>query len=306
MTPGLDARPRLRWFLLVAMAAHAGVFEWAIHSRPTAGSPQGLRMTELDVEVEAPPDGTAGEVAESTFAPVHHDDVARAEARPSAVGTAGPEGSSSNAARQAPAPSAEPAGDGSWAFLPTAPASGVTRLASAALDDAVRASVHATVAEGRTRDDPMKAVLGGFTQHDLDLGLVPGSEFVGLTRDAVRTSRAPDVGHAMLELQVDGAGLVSSVRVLDASSDRSGWDEAAAQIAKAARSRVARVPSGARGYALRLEVTSTIKTVSGRTPTGSALAKAWRGASDPIDAVLDGNVPAARVVAARIVEVHVL
>lgn len=264
-----------------------------------------MRMTELDVEVESLAAERAAAI-DSAFAPARPENVAHAEAHSSATATTAPQGSSSSEALPAPAPSAEPPSDGSWAFSPTGPAPSNGHLSSAALDDAVRASVSATVAEGRTTSDPLKPVLGGFTAHDIELGLVPGSEFVGVTRDAVRTSRAPDVGHAMLEFQVDSAGHVASVHVIDASSDRSEWDEVAAEIARAARSRVARVPGGGRGYALRLEVTSAIKTASGRTPTDKALTKVWRAVNDPLDAVIDENIPATRVVAARIVDVHVL
>jgi len=303
----VDARPRLRWSLVVAIAAHAGALGWTAHAaRATTESAERLRLTELEVEVQAPPAEWPAAVVESAVASVRRETIARAGAHPSTAASAGPEGSSSSAAMPAPAPSAEPAGDGSWAFSPTGPVPSAARLSSAALDDAIGASVRATVAEGRTKIDPMKRILGGFTQHDVDLGLVPGGEFVGMTRDAVRTSGAPTVGHATLELQIDSAGLVASVHVLDASSDRAQWDEVAAEIAKATRGHVARVPSGARGFALKLEVTSSTKTASGRTPTTSGLANAWHAMSDPLDAVIDGNSPVQRVVAARIVDVHVL
>ena len=110
----------------------------------------------------------------------------------------------------------------------------------------------------------------------------------------------------MLEFQIDGAGSVSAVRVLDASSDRDEWEEVAAQIAKAARGHPARVPGGSRGLALKLEVTSAIQSVTGRTPTDKALTKIVRAIGDPIDAIIDSTVPAQRVVAARIVDAQVL
>jgi TonB family protein len=307
----VDARPRFRWSLLAALAAHAGVFGWTVHAaRAMTERAESRRATELDVEVQAPLLEAAEAptaVVEPALSPTRRENVARAaDGRSSPTDTTAPQGSSSGQAMPSPAPSAEPASDGSWAFSPTEPSASATHLSSAALDDAVRAGVRATVAEGRTTTDPLRPVIGGFTQHDMDLGLVPGGEFVSLTRDAVRTSRAPDVGRATLEFQIDAAGLVASVHVLDASSDRTDWDEVAAQIAKAARSRVARVPSGSRGFVLRLEVNSSIKTASGRTPTDKTLTKVWRAVNNPLDAVIDGNIPATRVVAARIVDLHVL
>jgi hypothetical protein len=259
---------------------------------------------ELDIDVASPSGGAPAAAAESAFASIRREAVAGTEARSS--DPAGPEGSSSHEAAEVPTPTAEPAGSGSWTFSPTPPAPSGTQLSSAALDDAVRAGVRATVAEGRTRGDPLKQVLGGVTQHDIELGLIPGGEFVTLTRDAVRTSVAPTVGHALLEFQIDGAGILASVHVLDASSNRTPWDQVAAGIAKAARAHVTRVPSGVRGFALTLEVTSAMKTVSGSTPTDGTLTKVLRAISDPFDTAIDGTVPAQRVVAARVADAHVL
>jgi hypothetical protein len=152
----------------------------------------------------------------------------------------------------------------------------------------------------------MKSILGGVSPHDIELGLVPGGELVNLTRDTVRTSDAPDVGHAMLEFRLDGTGTVVSARVLDASSDASRWAEVATEIVKAARARPSKVSRDAQGYLLKLEVTSAIGSASGRTPTDAALTKVWRAINDPVDAVIDGTVPAQRVVAARIVDLQVL
>jgi hypothetical protein len=152
----------------------------------------------------------------------------------------------------------------------------------------------------------MKSMLGGFSRHDIDLGLVPGGELANLTRDTVRTSLAPDIGHAMLEFRIDGTGTVISARVLDASSDLGLWAAVAAEIAKAAIARPSKVLHGVQGYVLKLEVTSMIRTAAGRTPTDATLTKVWRAINDPVDAIIDGTVPAQRVVAARIVDLQVL
>ena len=99
-------------------------------------------------------------------------------------------------------------------------------------------------------------------------------------------SDAPDVGHAMLEVRLDGTGTVVSARVLDASSDASRWAEVATEIVKAARARPSKVSRDAQGYLLKLEVTSAIGSASGRTPTDAALTKVWRAINDPVDAVI--------------------
>lgn len=258
---------------------------------------------ELDVDVESLPGaGPAKDVA-SAFAPVRREAHAGAVASPSAI--PGLAGSSSEAAAS-PSPSSEPSGAESWTLSPTVPEPGGDRLSSAALESAVRAGIRATVAESRKRVDPLKQVLGGISQHDIELGLVPGGEFVAVARDTVRRSVAPMVGYARLEFQIDAGGSLTSVHVIDASSNDRDWNQVAEEIAKAARARRTRVPSGARGVALTLDVTSAVRTVTGGAPTDQALVKVLRAVGDPIDAIIDGTVPAQRVVAAHVVDVHVL
>lgn len=279
------------------------MFAWTRTRVPDAAQSEPLRIMEMDVDIESPrsePDA----VVEPSFAAGERARIAHAEARRAAG--ARPERSGAGAGVE-PFPSApEPSGDGTWTFSATGAAPSGTGLSSAALDDALQAGVRATLAEDKKKSHPMRDVLPAFSEHDIELGLFPGGELVTLTRDAVRTSLAPDVGHALLEFRIDGAGLVASVRVLDASSDRSEWDEVAADLAKAARAHPVRVPTGSQGLALTLDVTSAMKTVSGATPTNSALTKAMRAINDPIDSVIDGTSPAGRVVATRVIEVHVL
>jgi TonB family protein len=123
----------------------------------------------------------------------------------------------------------------------------------------------------------------------------------------VRRSRAPDVGRALLEFQIDGAGVVASVRVLDASSGRTEWDEVAAELTREARAAPPqRMPTGSKGVALTVELTSAMKMVSGGTPSNSTLGKIVGAIANPIDAVIDGQTPPQRVVAARVVAVEAL
>lgn len=305
----METQPRLRWSLVVALIAHAGAFAWtglAARARTErAGLPEEPpRATEMDIEVESPSLTAPAAAIEPAFGPVGRAAAIGTQAR--SLTTDMPRGSSSNEGAGAPVPSAAPASGGSWEFSPTGGAPSGTQLSSAALDDAVHAGVRLTVSEGKKKSDPLKGVLGGFTEHDIELGFIPGGELVTLTRDTVRASRAPTVGYARFELHIDSAGVLASVEVLDASSERAQWDEVAREITKAARGHVARVPTGARGVALTLEVTSAMKTASGSTPTDRALTRVWRAVNDPLDPVIDGTVPAQRVVAARVVDVRAL
>jgi hypothetical protein len=293
---------RLRWSLVLALAAHAGAFAWTRARTGGAGPAVEIApVTEVDVDEESAPSNESTSVDALSAAPGARD-RAHVEARRASDGAPG---RARAGADLEPAASSAPS-DGAWTFSPTGVAPIGSGLSSAALDDAMRAGLRATVAEDKKRSNPMRDVLPAYTEHDIELGLFPGGELVTLTRDAVRTSLAPSVGHALLEFQIDGAGMVASVRVVDASSDRSAWDEVATDLARTARAHPVRVPTGSHGLALTLDVSSAMKTLSGSTPTDSALTKALRAVNDPIDSVIDGTSPARRVVAARVVDVHVL
>jgi hypothetical protein len=298
----VESRPRFRWSLGAAIAAHAAVSVWMATARPArVARDSSTRPTEIDIDVESLLATEPSPAIEPAAASVGGERVAGAQ--PPATGIAARRERAS--AAEAPAPDVAGGGE-SWTFSPNEPAPAGTQLSSAALDDAVHAGVRASVAEGRTKSDPLKSVLGGFSQHDIDLGLVPGGQLVSLTRDTVRTSNAPVTGRATLELEVDANGAVVSVHVLDASSDWKDWEEVAAEIARAARTRTSNVPRGSRGFALKLDVTSSLRTVSGRAPTDQAFTKVFRALADPMDAIIDGTNSVQRVVAARIVDLQVL
>jgi len=299
----VESTRRFRWSIAAAIAAHAAVSIWMATARPArVQSDSSTRTTEIDIDVESLLAAEPNAAVEPAAPSVGGERLAGA--RPPATGLAARREHAS--AAEAPAPDVAGSGSESWTFSPTEPAPAGTQLSSAALDDAVHAGVRASVAEGRTKSDPLKSVLGGFSQHDIDLGLVPGGQLVSLTRDTVRTSNAPTTGRATLELEVDANGAVVSVHVLDASSDWKEWEVVAAEIAKAARARTSNVPRGSRGFALKLDVTSSLRTVSGRTPTDQTLTKVFRALGDPMDAIIDGTNSVQRVVAARIVDLQVL
>jgi TonB family protein len=220
--------------------------------------------------------------------------------------SASPLASSSTPADSASA--TEPSSEGTWTFSPLQ-SSGEGPLPDRGLAAAVSAGVRATVSEeSKERDkNPLKRTISPYSPRDIDLGLFPGSALVGLAHDAVRRSRAPDVGRALLEFELDGAGLVAKVRVLDASSARAEWDEVAEELARDARALPPqRMPTGSKGVAVTIELTSAIKSVSGSTPTKNPVTKVLRAIDDPIDSLIDGKTPPQRVVAARVVRVDAL
>ncbi len=303
----MTASSRLGWALGVALAAHAGMFAWAYARRSLAPvGPTPVEAMEVTVEVEPTPAPlVAADPAESVATATGPRAVARLELGSSRGAVAHAAGASNGETPQTPASSSEPpASDGSWTFSPTTTGSPPSAgpLGGAALGEATRAGIAATVAEESRKDAARQQRLPIFTPHDVALGLAPGGVFVSLSRELVRRSRVPVVSHAVLQFDTDGAGVVASFRVLDASDGRAEWSEVAAQIAADARSRPLTVPAGARGVAVTVDVTSKLKTVNGADVNQSALDKALGAINDPTGAVAAG--PPVRVIASHIVDVH--
>ena len=298
--------PRLRWTAALALAAHALVGAWALRAVPAgevvdSSGPAAVAM-ETEVEVETPTAESAPASVESTADSILPAAAAHVDSRHPSAAVHGAPGA--EAAVGAPAESSTPsASGGDWTFSPTGNSpTGTAPLSGNALNTAVRGGVDATLDADRKKDGARKPQLfPAFTPQDIELGLVPGSALVTMTRDRVRRSRVPTVSRALLEFDTDSAGIVASFHVLDSSQGHSEWNEVAAQIAADARAKPLRVPAGARGLAVTLEVTSALKTVDGATPTDSPLAKAWSAINDPIGAAT--RVPPVQVVAARIVDV---
>jgi hypothetical protein len=107
------------------------------------------------------------------------------------------------------------------------------------------------------------SVRAALDAHDKDVGLGAGGPLVNATRDAVRSSRAPSVGHATIEVVTDASGVPSTVRVVDASSNMADWEEVAAQLETALKKQRLKVAPGAHGVAVRMRVESALKTASG-------------------------------------------
>jgi hypothetical protein len=144
-----------------------------------------------------------------------------------------------------------------------------------------------------------------FTGRDMDVGLVPGGQYVSITRDRVRNSLVPAESHALLEFWTDSKGIVARVRVLGTPADTRAWEEVASALAEDAHAAFPlKVPSNADGLIVTLDVTSVMKTLSGASATRSALARVWSAVQDPVDTVLDSKAAPQRVVSARVVSVE--
>jgi hypothetical protein len=306
----------LRWSLALALAAHLGLFVSVGGPRPARPVPT-VAQAEIEVQVEAPlpapvapPPEPPSEAPSPEPAKLQPQVASAAHLEPRRTGATSAEVAGAASA----APSAEvPASDGTWTFSATAGAStggggaGDAGLAPGALAAATRAGVNATLS-AQEAAAPKRSILPTYTGQDLSLGLAPGGQYVSVTRDAVRTSLAPEIGHALLEFRTDGAGALVSVHVVNASSDPGAWEEVARDLAAgASRFHTERVPSGRNGLSVLLEVTSERKTLSGETPSDDNALKAIYGAiTDPLDKLVDSKGTTRRVVAARVVSVHPL
>lgn len=189
------------------------------------------------------------------------------------------------ASLEAPAASASPTepmepgvvtggGAGDWTVASTVRAAPDLGLTPGAGADAVRAGTRVSAREAARAAEAggaMTSMKLALDAHDQDVGLGSGGPLVNLTRSAVRDSPTPTIGHALFELTTNGAGLVLSVRVLDASSSRKSWEEVAAKLAETSRTHPLRVPPGAKGVAVTLRVDSVLKTKSAHDAGETAL-----------------------------------
>ncbi len=312
----MQSRSSLRWTLAVALAAHAGVMVWASHAarertdEPAPGSIEAVEPIQLYAFAEETPGARPTADLEDTGEDAPPRGARSTTYLPEGVHPATPLQGAAVPGEAAPAPatSSDPTAGGAWTFSPTTgPGLRGGPLSGDGLGRAMQGGVGEIVAEDTRRRQELarKHMIPLFTPRDLETGMVPGGGILSLARDLVRRSRAPDNGRALLQFDTDGAGIVSSVRVLEATSGRAEWDQVASEIATAARAKPPlRVPAGARGLSVTIEVTSAVKTVSGGTPTRNPLARAWNAINDPIDTVIDSKTPAQRVVASHIVDVR--
>ena len=300
-------RSRFRLALAAALAAHAWL-AWELRPRPARDlASSNAAPMEAEIAIEAPAVEEPVASVEPATVTARPDAVARERAgsRPTSTATSVEPSPSSSSETPALAAPRETADDGSWTFSPTRGASG-----GAALPQGLARGGEVGVREAQAEEEK-KAVAQAppihYTPQDFSLGLVPGGRFVGITRDDVRTSLVPDISRALLEFDTNREGIVITVRVLDVSSDRVSWDDVAAALrTELSTGRPERVPPGANGVAVVLEVISTLKTANGTAPTKGAFETLVRAINNPVDVALEGKQSAHREVAVRIVDVKAL
>lgn len=102
---------------------------------------------------------------------------------------------------------------------------------------------------------------------DHALGLDVGGPLLAIAEELTRPSDTPMDGRAVLEITLDEGGAVTSVRVIDAASERVSWDRLASQMAIEMRSRRVALRTKGRGMVVTMEVSSRW-TLPGGSPAG--------------------------------------
>ncbi len=109
---------------------------------------------------------------------------------------------------------------------------------------------------------------------------------------------APTEGRALLAVKVDELGLVVSVGVADASTDRRDWTDVATHVMNALAQKRLRLPQGSKGVSMRIEVTSKIALPSGSgtpihvgSPAVDAISKMVKGEFDKAPDNGMGTIP---------------
>jgi hypothetical protein len=306
--------------MAVALAMHAGAGAWVAWTsaqRAREQPPHADEADALEIAIEeaaepvAPHATPRAEDETSQPAPVAVVMRAATSTIPSEDKSLPHPGEAEGANAAPVASSQAAAGEGSWTF-PSGPGAaegtaGSGALAGGSLDSAVRAGVRATLEQAGRRGPRNPHTPGNPDSRDVDLGIAQGGAFATIAQDLVRRSRVPTTGRALLRFDTDAGGVLATVLVLDSSSGRPEWNEVARQmVAEGRRMPPLRVPAGARGLSITVEVTSAMKTLEGGDPPRGTFGKVAGAVMDPIGAATEAmsHEPLKHVVAARVVDVE--
>ena len=155
-------------------------------------------------------------------------------------------------------------------------------------------------------DTPIaRSLRGTGLAHDRELGLGPEGPAITALQGATTASIAPLRGRAHFIVRTGGDGLVLGIDLVD-SEGGTGWGDAGRLALEALRGKKFKVPSGARGMNMHVEVKSEMKLPNGQNaPVGGRL-----GANDMPELTMPdvSNIGASprRVIHARAVGTDVL
>ncbi len=108
-----------------------------------------------------------------------------------------------------------------------------------------------------------QALNSALQARDRELGMLQEAPALIALEDATRASAGPLEGRATFALTFDASGVCTGASVESSSSDRATWDDIAKKAVAALAQKKVRVPSGAHGLELRVQVESKVVLPSG-------------------------------------------
>jgi hypothetical protein len=286
-----------------ALAIHAGLVGLLVElpqrnvqapAHPPFDETSATSALEIEVAVEAPASGLSPVPSSAPGSPV--DSLRLASVEPRRAGQVLPGSTSLGVRGVSPRvepgedvlraePNANATNDGSWTFSPLRASPVDLGLGRGRYGDRVSGSPSGSYArsssgsslgaEGVPRtpstDGAIASLRMGLDAHDREVGLGAAGPLVDATRQAVSASLVPNVARAVLEFTTDNKGLVVSVRVLDASADRRAWEDVTDVLITKTREKPLRVPPGAQGVAVTMQVEYKVTLPSGHDAGETAL-----------------------------------
>jgi hypothetical protein len=169
------------------------------------------------------------------------------------------------------------------------------RLSAAAAAGAIPAP-EAPPASGPRPISTTGGLAEGLDAADVERGLGRGGPARAAVEEAARSSEAPMFGIAMFAVSVDGAGKVA-VDVLDATSERAGWEALRPAIADRLAKAPVRPPSGSRGLRVTVRVEASEQFPGGARPPAKegVVAKASPGKITETKTKIDIELPYAAI-----------
>ncbi len=144
-----------------------------------------------------------------------------------------------------------------------------------------------------------EAMRAAMHDNDVALGLGGGGPVVSAVEEAVRDGMGADEGRAVLIAVADASGVVLRVDI-ESSSDSVAFQGVADELLKRLQGKHVRVPAGARGLAMRINVESHMAN-----PSGGTVGLDPRSAGAHFD-IADLGARAKRVIHARVLAEQVL
>lgn len=282
----------LRRTVPLAAAVHAAMLALAWRVAPEVRPPPSAAEREVDLEpidlgpaLEPPPDDRATSAAsETTRAASERTRAPTADALSAAIAKTLDEGAATSpeaeGARDAPLDDG-PAGDVHAWERPSARALGVTTFgakgagAGAAGGEKNAFYKYTAGADGpadgaRASRDVARDVSQTLLDHDRALGLGADGPVIGALETAAYAAPLPsDEARCVVDVTIGADGEVTSIAVGETNGERGLWERLAKDALALVRGKRAHVPAGAKGVALRIELTSRVQLPSGHAPSTS-------------------------------------